>query len=58
MKIYLNGKPVETGNALTKLVALKRPGTTSTLEVYRQGTLTRLHTNLAKLEDGDAGTKP
>jgi hypothetical protein len=28
------------------------------LEVYRHGTLTRLHTNLAQLEDGNVGSKP
>lgn len=39
------------------MVALMQQ-TELSLEVYRQGTLTRLHTNLAKLEDGDAGTKP
>jgi len=28
------------------------------LEVYRNGTLTRLHANLAKLEDGNGSSKP
>jgi hypothetical protein len=38
------------------MVALMQQ-TDLSLEVYRQGMLTRLHTNLAKLEDGDVGSK-
>lgn len=39
------------------MVALMQQ-TDLSLEVYRNGTLTRLHTNLAKLEDGNASSKP
>lgn len=39
------------------MVALMQQ-TELSLEVYRNGTLTRLHTNLAKLEDGNASSKP
>ncbi|WOB09571.1 hypothetical protein [Piscinibacter gummiphilus] len=39
------------------MVALMQQ-TELSLEVYRNGALTRLHTNLAKLEDGNVGSKP
>lgn len=39
------------------MVALMQQ-TELSLEVYRNGMLTRLHTNLATLEDGDVGSKP
>lgn len=41
----------------SSMVALMQQ-TELSLEVYRNGTLTRLHTNLAKLEDGNVGTRP
>lgn len=41
----------------TSMIALMQQ-TELSLEVYRNGTLTRLHTNLAKLEDGNVGSKP
>ncbi len=39
------------------MVALMQQSELS-LEVYRNGMVTRLHTNLAKLEDGNVGSKP
>ncbi|MBX3625358.1 MAG: hypothetical protein KF892_10130 [Rhizobacter sp.] len=48
------GTPSVDENSMVALVQQ----TELSLEVYRNGTLTRLHTNLAKLEDGNVGSKP
>jgi hypothetical protein len=48
------GTPTVDENSMVALMQQ----TELSLEVYRKGTLTRLHTNLAKLEDGNVGSKP
>jgi hypothetical protein len=55
--IYTLDTPGTPGIDENSMVALMQQ-TELSLEVYRNGTLTRLHTNLAKLEDGDVGSKP
>jgi serine protease Do len=57
--VGFDGKPVESSSDLPRLVGSTRPGSTSTLEVWRKGTTRKLNVTVGELpEERVAGSAP
>jgi serine protease Do len=57
--VGFDGKPVESSSDLPRLVGSTRPGSTSTLEVWRKGTTRKLNVTVGELpEERVAGSTP
>jgi serine protease Do len=56
--LAFDGKPVESSSDLPRIVGSTRPGSQSTLEVWRKGQTRKLNITVAELQDRIAAARP